>query len=103
MLFRSIVFADTMDAFNNYVAPHSVLAYMEEPPAAQELLKIEGVVKVDFLNERQIRLFFNGDRTVTERIIASSVQHGWRLSEIGLEKSSLDEVFAQLSKKTNKR
>lgn len=98
-----IVFADTMDAFNNYVAPHSVLAYMEEPPAAQELLKIDGVVKVDFLNERQIRLFFNGDRTVTERIIASSVQHGWRLSEIGLEKSSLDEVFAQLSKKSNKR
>jgi ABC-2 type transport system ATP-binding protein len=95
-----IVFADTMDAFNNYVAPHSVLAYMEEPPPAQDLLQVEGVVKVDFLNERQVRLFFNGDRTVTERIIAASVQRGWRLSEISLEKSSLDEVFAHLSKKT---
>jgi len=94
-----IVFADTMDAFNNYVAPHSVLAIMHEPPAVEELLKIEGVMKVDFLTERQLRLFFNGDTDVTERIMVASIQHGWRLKEISLEKSSLDEVFAQLSKK----
>jgi len=94
-----IVFADTMDAFNNYVAPHSVLAYMEEPPAEETLLKVTGVVKVDFLTERQIRLFFNGDRDITERIITASVQGGWRLQEINLEKSSLDEIFAELSNK----
>src|SRR5580692_8149965 len=29
-----IVFADTMDAFNNYVEPHSVLVQMNNPPAA---------------------------------------------------------------------
>ncbi|MDO6433155.1 ABC transporter ATP-binding protein [Flavitalea sp. BT771] len=94
-----IVFADTMDAFNNYVAPHSVLAVMHEPPVVEELLKVEGVVKVDFLTERQLRMFFNGDTDVTERIMAASIRHGWRLKEISLEKSSLDEVFAQLSKK----
>ena len=88
-----------MDAFNNYVAPHSVLAYMEEPPAEETLLKVTGVVKVDFLTERQIRLFFNGDRDITERIITASVQGGWRLQEINLEKSSLDEIFAELSNK----
>jgi ABC-2 type transport system ATP-binding protein len=33
--------------------------------------------------------------------MAASIQHGWRLKEISLEKSSLDEVFAQLSKKQN--
>jgi ABC-2 type transport system ATP-binding protein len=94
-----IVFADTMDAFNNYVAPHSVLAYMEEPPSEEVLRKVEGIVKVDFLTERQVRLFFNGDRGVTERIIAASMQGGWRLQEINLEKSSLDEIFAELSNK----
>ena len=94
-----IVFADTMDAFNNYVAPHSVLVYMEEPPAEETLLRIEGIVKVDFLTERQVRLFFNGDRDITERIITASVQGGWRLQEINLEKSSLDEIFAELSNK----
>jgi ABC-2 type transport system ATP-binding protein len=92
-----IVFADTMDAFNNYVEPHSVLMQMENPPAAEELLRIPGATKVDFLTERQIRLYFNADQEITERIIAASVANGWRLREISLDKSSLDEIFAQLS------
>jgi ABC-2 type transport system ATP-binding protein len=93
-----IVFADTMDAFNNYVAPHTILATMNEPPTADQLLLVEGVVKVDFLTERQLRIFFSGDTDITEKIITTSVSQGWRLKEINLEKSSLDEVFAHLSK-----
>jgi ABC-2 type transport system ATP-binding protein len=92
-----IVFSDTMDAFNNYVEPHSVLMQMENPPAAEELLRIPGVTKADFLTERQIRLYFSADQEITERIIATSVAGGWRLQEISLDKSSLDEIFAQLS------
>ena len=86
-----------MDAFNNYVEPHSVLMQMENPPAAEELLRIPGATKVDFLTERQIRLYFNADPEITERIITASVAGGWRLREISLDKSSLDEIFAQLS------
>ena len=92
-----IVFADTMDAFNNYLEPHSVLLYMENPPAEEELLRQPGVTKADFLTEKQIRLYFNGDQEITERIIAASVTQGWRLREISLDKSSLDDIFAQLS------
>lgn len=95
-----IVFADTMDAFNNYVEPHSALLRMENPPAEAELLTIEGVNKVDFLTERQVRLYFNGDEEITERIIAASIQKGWKLREINLDKSALDEIFKQLSSKT---
>jgi len=92
-----MVFADTMDAFNNYVEPHSVLMRMEEPPSADVLLQIPGVTKVDFLTERQIRLYFTGDPDITGKIISASVHNDWQLREITLDKSSLDEVFAQLS------
>ena len=92
-----IVFADTMDAFNNYLEPHSVLLYMENPPAEEELLRQPGVTKADFLTEKQIRLYFNGDQEITEKIIAASIAQGWRLREISLDKSSLDDIFAQLS------
>jgi ABC-2 type transport system ATP-binding protein len=92
-----MVFADTMDAFNNYVEPHSVLMRMEEPPSADVLLRIPGVTKVDFLTERQIRLYFTGDPDITGKIISASVHNDWQLREISLDKSSLDEVFAQLS------
>ena len=92
-----IVFSDTMDAFNNYVEPHSVLMRMENPPVADELLTIPGVTKVDFLTERQIRVYFSGDPNITGSLIRTSVNKGWELREITLDKSSLDEVFAELS------
>lgn len=94
-----IVFADTMDAFNNYVEPHSVILHMGNPPPADKFMEISGVTKVDFLTERQIRLFFNGDQEITQRIIENSVQYHWQLKEISLDKSSIDEIFAQLSNK----
>jgi ABC-2 type transport system ATP-binding protein len=95
-----IVFSDTMDAFNNYVEPHSVLMQMENPPPASELLKITGVDKVEFVTERQVRVYFTGDREIAERLIGASVHNGWRLSEISLDKTALDEIFKQLSTKT---
>lgn len=95
-----IVFEDTMDAFNNYVKPHSVIMEMEEPPIEEAFLQIPGASKVDFLTPKKVRLFFNGDKDITERIIRTSVEQNWRLQEISLDKSSLDEIFAQLSTQT---
>lgn len=92
-----IVFSDTMDAFNNYVEPHSVVMQMENPPTEAELMMITGVDKVDFLTERQIRVFFSGDQKITGRLIETSVQQGWQLREISLDKTALDEIFKQLS------
>jgi ABC-2 type transport system ATP-binding protein len=97
-----LVFSDTMDAFNNYVEPHSALVTLYNPPPADELMQIEGVSNVQFINERQVRIFFDGDREVTNRIVEKSVQHNWHLSEITLEKNTLDEVFSQLSNKQKK-
>lgn len=92
-----IVFSDTMDAFNNYVEPHSMLVHLENPPAADELLAIPGIDRVDFQTGRQVRLYFTGDPAITERVIAASMQHGWHLREIMLDKTALDEIFKQLS------
>lgn len=96
-----IVFADSIDAFNNYVEPHSMLVHLENPPAVAELMNVQGVTKVDFLSERQLRIFFSGDQEITERLVVASVQHGWRLREISLEKTALDEIFKQLSSQKN--
>ncbi|WP_212004885.1 ABC transporter ATP-binding protein [Chitinophaga sp. HK235] len=92
-----VIFSDTMDAFNNYVQPHSVLAHMENMPPASELQKISGVSKVEILNDTQVRIYFEGDQEITERIITASVQEGWRLREISLDKGLLDDIFKQLS------
>lgn len=94
-----LIFSDTLEAFNNYVEPHTALATMNNIPPEEELLKIDNVSKVTFLNDRQVRIYFDGDRDVTSRIVHKSVENNWELSEIVLEKNTLDEVFAQLSGK----
>lgn len=96
-----IVFADTMEAFDNYIAPHSMLVVMENAPAADVLLAIEGVMRIESLTDKQLRIYFNGDRGISETIILESAKRGWRLRELNLEKNSLDETFAQLSRISN--
>ncbi|WP_442591500.1 ABC transporter ATP-binding protein [Pedobacter sp. AW31-3R] len=97
-----VVFADTMDAFNNYVEPHSLLMLMDNPPPTEEFMKIPGVSGVDFLSTRQIRLYFNGDQQISGKIIELSALKNWQLKEISLDKSAVDEIFAQLSNKSKR-
>lgn len=98
-----MVFADTMDAFNNYIMPDSMLVFMDNPPANEELLAIPGITGVEQLNDRSIRLRFKASSDLSKKIITMSVHQGWELKEILLEKSSLDEVFAQLSNHTQRK
>jgi len=96
-----IVFSDTMDAFDNYVQPHSVLMRMENPPLADDLLAIPGITKVVFLTDKQLRVYFDGDPEITGKLITVSTQKGWQLREINLDKTQLDDTFKQLSTQSN--
>ena len=94
-----MVFSDTVEAFNNYILPNSLLVVLDEPPSQDELLAIPGIDKVEYINEKNIRMFFTGMEKISEKVVGLSVQNGWKLQEISLEKSSLDAIFAQLSNK----
>jgi ABC-2 type transport system ATP-binding protein len=92
-----IVFSDSMDAFNNYVQAKAVWMRMENPPARADLLNIQGVTQVEFLSDQQVRVYFEGDPDITERLMAAAVAGNWRLKEINLDKGAIDDVFKQLS------
>ncbi|HVU94348.1 MAG TPA: ABC transporter ATP-binding protein [Puia sp.] len=96
-----IVFSDTMDAFDNYMQPHSLLMRVENPPPATDLLKIKGVTRAEFLTATQVRIYFEGDQEVSERLVAASLLHGWRLREISLERGQLDDTFKKLSSQSH--
>ncbi|NQX39085.1 ABC-2 type transport system ATP-binding protein [Pedobacter steynii] len=97
-----MVFSDSMDAFNNYVLPDTMIVSMDNPPSVEELNAFPGVTKVELLNDRSIRLHFTPNKNISKEVIAASVQRGWELNEIMFERTSLDEVFAQLSNKTKR-
>lgn len=92
-----IVFEDTMDAFNNYIEPHSMLIHFNNMPEINVLEAIDGVMRAELLTERLARLYFSGEASIAETIVSLSVQNGWRLQEITLEKNSVEEIFKQLS------
>jgi ABC-2 type transport system ATP-binding protein len=92
-----IIFSDSMHAFNNYVQPHSLVVRLENPPTTADLLAIAGVTKVEHLADHQMRIYFDGEEEITERIVATSIQNGWRLREISLDKGLLEDIFKQLT------
>jgi ABC-2 type transport system ATP-binding protein len=93
------VFSDTMESFNNYIEPNSLVARMENPPETAVLRALPGIANVEFLTPKTARIHFDTMPYISEFIVKASVDNGWRLQEITLEKSSLDEIFAQLSNK----
>lgn len=95
----NVVFTGTMDEFNNYIKPDSFIVYMDQKVSTKELIAIEGINDVETLENNKYRFHFEGGRETMQRLLQIGVEKGWGISEITLEKSSLDEVFAQLSGK----
>ena len=95
----SLVFSGTVDEFDNYIMPSSVLVSLIAMPAVDDLQAIPGVLKVDELGGTRYRLHFSDAQEAMEKVVEISMTRGWRLNEIYLEKSSLDAIFAELSKK----
>lgn len=92
-----IVFADSMDAFDNYLQPQSIILKLENPPEKETLMKVQGVNRVTYLNNKELRIDFDGDPEISERLVAASVTGNWRLRELIVEKRLLDDTFKQIS------
>lgn len=98
-----LVFSGTMEQFDNYIEPTSFIVEFGTPPDAEALRAIAPVARIEPLDEHRLRIRFEEDRTVTREYIRQSVLQGWDLREITVERSTLDEVFAQLSGKRNQK
>ncbi|WP_418991084.1 ABC transporter ATP-binding protein [Alistipes sp.] len=94
-----MVFSGSLAQFNNYAAPSTLVAILDAAPPTGELLAIPSVRRVERITDKRMRIHFEGPDTILREIMRRSVEKGWQLSEIFLEKESLDTVFAKLSGK----
>ena len=95
----TLVFSGTVDEFDNYILPNTVFDTLVAAPPIEELKQLPGVVDVDELGGSNYRLrFSDSPQEMIERVVQTSVAKDWRLTEVRLEKSSLDDIFAELSK-----
>lgn len=94
-----LVFSGTVDAFNNYIIPNTIFVSLANAPSIDLLEKIEGVIDVEELSGTNFRIRFVEAQSVMNRLVEESAIHHWGMTEIRLEKSSLDTIFAELSHK----
>jgi ABC-2 type transport system ATP-binding protein len=94
-----VVFSGSVDEFDRYAAPGTIVLTMLEPKGAEELKRLPNVVDVESLGTARYRVKVDSVDDMLETIIGQSVQNGWRLREINAEKNSMDTIFAELSKK----
>ena len=120
-----LVFSGTMEEFDNYLAPPSFIIEFNNGPDKDKIAamsKNKGVeeltidnlnrdnisadnmsadnMSTDNLSAKRYRIFFDEDVNITEYYIEQSVLNNWDLKELTVERSSLDEIFAQLSGKS---
>ena len=95
-----LVFSGTVRDFDNYIIPNTIFVSLRENPGEAELKELEGVLDVNYLGGIDYRLKYNDAVDVIDRVEEASVRKGWHLTEIRQEKSSLDSIFAELSKKS---
>jgi ABC-2 type transport system ATP-binding protein len=93
-----LVFADSIDSFSNYIAPTSMYVEFENAPISDQLMDIRGISRIEKLNARTFRVFYDGNKAIPEAIIVHSVKSGWRMTQLTIEKRSIDEIFKQLTK-----
>lgn len=98
-----IIFSGTLDEFDNYIMPSMFNVTLLSGPPADELAAIPGILGVETTGNTKYRLQFDNNREIIESFVKMSVARDWRLVEISLEKNSLNNVFAELSRKKSKQ
>lgn len=88
-----IVFKDTLHAFNNYIEPSSLIMEFELLPNLEQIRDEHGVIDVEVVHHNKVKVEFQPETQITKKLIHASVQNGWSLLEIYLEKTSLDSVL----------
>ncbi|TYR36177.1 ABC transporter ATP-binding protein [Sphingobacterium phlebotomi] len=97
-----MVFSGSMEEFDNQVAPNSVVVGMISPPSVDYLQALPHVVDVEPIGNVRFRIRSTNTQELIHQLVASSVKEKWNLIEIFSEKSSLETVFAEMTKKKRK-
>lgn len=94
-----IVFAGTMEEFDNYIVPNTLYVSMSNGPLANIFTKLGGVLRAEDLGNSCYRIYFSEPHEVIDNIVDMCSRERYHLLELKIEKSSLDMIFAELSKK----
>jgi len=91
-----LVYSDTLSGMEQQHHATALLVRFNGAPDAAALQGVPGITRAEPLEERHWRLHFSG-ADPSEAIVGHAVQLGWRLVEIAPERSTLEQVFIELT------
>lgn len=92
-----LVFNGGIDVLKKQRIGNKLLIGLRNPPTADAMLKIAGVVEVESLPNNMMRVRFAEDTAPAEAIVQAAVSNGWGLFQIAPDQTSLEDVFVQLT------
>jgi len=91
-----LVFSETVASLDKRLHATSLLARFNTTPDIAALQRLPGVTQVDYLDTDRVRIHHGGDDP-SEALIEQSVAAGWRLAELAPERSTLEQIFIDLT------
>ncbi|MEZ5541494.1 MAG: ATP-binding cassette domain-containing protein [Pseudomonadota bacterium] len=91
-----LVFSESIASLDARLHATSLLARFNTTPDIAALQRLPGVTRVDYLDDDRVRIQHGGDDP-SEALIEQSVASGWRLAELAPERSSLEQIFIDLT------
>jgi len=92
----ALVFSESLAGLDSRLHATSLIARFNTTPDITALQRLPGVTQVDYLEEDRVRIHHGGDDP-SEALIEQSVAAGWRLAELAPERSTLEQVFIDLT------
>ncbi len=92
------VFEGSIQEFNNSLSSNTLILSFDLFPGVDEIMGVDGVDKVDIIEENKIRVFYDPLKDIQKSIIRVSVERGWQLNEVFKERIQPDEIFKYFSK-----
>jgi len=92
-----LVFNGAIDVLKKQRIGNKLMIAMRNPPSADEMLKLAGIVEAESLPGNLMRVRFADDAAPAEAIVQAAVANNWGLYQIDPDQTSLEDVFVQLT------
>ena len=92
-----LVFNGAIDVLKKQRIGNKLMIAMRNPPSAEEMLKVAGILEAESLEGNLMRVRFAEDTSPAEAIVQAAVVNHWGLYQIAPDQTSLEDVFVQLT------
>jgi ABC-2 type transport system ATP-binding protein len=92
-----LVFSDKVANLNQQMDSTCLILGLQQPPAKEVLLAIEGVTDVEDLGHGRLRIHHAATASPASRLAEQAASQGWSLYELSPEYKTLEQIFVDIT------